>query len=204
MLKPPSAIILGFSVFLALPGITAQAIELNPFSIIKGAVEAVVEDRSSDDIKKDLGIKVSITADVIDKMGTDVISLSADVYEQDVMLTGVVETAKQRKQIEKLTRAIDGVKKIYNDVLVIKAVDKKKGAVEGFVDDTVIESKINALLLDAKGVNVTNFRWRSVGGRVYLFGRALSKPELSKAVGIVKTIKDVTKVTNRVKIRPKG
>ncbi|MEE9318543.1 MAG: BON domain-containing protein [Rhodospirillales bacterium] len=204
MLKPPSAIILGFSVFLALPGMTAQAIELNPFSIIKGAVEAVVEDRSSDDIKKDLGIKVSITADVIDKMGTDVISLSADVYEQDVMLTGVVETAKQRKQIEKLTRAIDGVKKIYNDVLVIKAVDKKKGAVEGFVDDTVIESKINALLLDAKGVNVTNFRWRSVGGRVYLFGRALSKPELSKAVGIVKTIKDVTKVTNRVKIRPKG
>ncbi len=204
MLKTPSAIVLGFFVVLALPAIPAQAIDLNPFSIIKGAVEAAVEDRSADDIKKDLGIKASITADVTDKMGTDVISLSADVYEQDVMLTGVVETPKQRKQIEKLTRAIDGVKKIYNEVLVIKAVDKKKGAVEGFVDDTVIESKINALLLDGKGVNVTNFRWRSVGGRVYLFGRALSKAELKKAVGIVKAIKDVTKVTNRVKVRPKG
>ena len=76
--------------------------------------------------------------------------------------------------------AVEGVKKLYNDILVIEAIDKKKGAVEGFIDDTVIESKINALLLDAGGVNVTNFRWRSVGGRVYPFGRALSKPELNE------------------------
>lgn len=193
-----------FAAILALPWVPAQAIELNPFSAIKSALEAAVEDRSGGDIGKDLEIKASITVDVIDKMGTDVISISVDVYEQDVMLTGVVENAKQKTEAEKLSRAVEGVKKLYNDILVIKAVDKKKGAVEGFVDDTVIESKINALLLDAGGVNVTNFRWRSVGGRVYLFGRALSKPELKKAIGIVKDIKGVTKVINHVKVRPKS
>jgi len=57
-----------------------------------------------------------------------------------------------------------------------------KSAAEAFVDDTVIEGKINALLLDATGVNVTNFCWRSVQGNVFLFGRALSKPELDKAI----------------------
>ncbi len=193
-----------FAAILASPWVPAQAIELNPFSAIKSAVEAAVEDRSSGDIGKDLEIKASITVDVIDKMGTDVISISVDVYEQDVMLTGVVENAKQKTEAEKLSRAVEGVKKLYNDILVIKAVDKEKGTVEGFVDDTVIESKINALLLDAGGVNVTNFRWRSVGGRVYLFGRALSKPELKKAIGIVKDIKGVTKVINHVKVRPKS
>ena len=193
-----------FAAILALPWVPAQAIELNPFSAIKSALEAAVEDRSGGDIGKDLEIKASITVDVIDKMGTDVISISVDVYEQDVMLTGVVENAKQKTEAEKLSRAVEGVKKLYNDILVIKAVDKKKGTVEGFVDDTVIESKINALLLDAGGVNVTNFRWRSVGGRVYLFGRALSKPELKKAIGIVKEIKGVTKVINHVKVRPKS
>ena len=193
-----------FAAILASPWVPAQAIELNPFSAIKSAVEAAVEDRSGGDIAKDLEIKASITADVIDKMGTDVISISVDVYEQDVMLTGVVENAKQKAEAEKLSRAVEGVKKLYNEILVIKAIDKKKGAVEGFVDDTVIESKINALLLDAGGVNVTNFRWRSVGGRVYLFGRALSKPELKKAIGIVKDIKGVTKVINHVKVRPKS
>ncbi|MCH7937044.1 MAG: BON domain-containing protein [Proteobacteria bacterium] len=193
-----------FAAILASRAGPAQAIELNPFSAIKGAVEAIFEDRSGDDIAKDLEIKVKITAEVIDKMGTDAISIGVDVYEQDVMLSGVAENAKQKAEAEKLSRAVEGVKKLYNEILVIKAIDKKKGAVEGFVDDTVIESKINALLLDAGGVNVTNFRWRSVGGRVYLFGRALSKAELKKAIGIVRDIEGVAKVTSHVKVRPKS
>ena len=171
--------------------------------MIKGAVEAIAEDRSSGDIAKDLAIKTEITAKVIEKMGTDVISLSADVYEQNVMLTGAVKTKDQRKQAEKLTREVENVKKIYNEILVIKPIDKEKGAVENFVDDTVIESKTNALLLDAKGVNVTNFRWRSVGGKVFLFGRALSQAEKEKATKVVRTIKNVVSVKNLAKVRPK-
>ena len=182
---------------------TVLAIDLNPLSMIKGAVEAIAEDRSSGDIAKDLAIKTEITAKVIEKMGTDVISLSADVYEQNVMLTGAVKTKDQRKQAEKLTREVENVKKIYNEILVIKPIDKEKGAVENFVDDTVIESKTNALLLDAKGVNVTNFRWRSVGGKVFLFGRALSQAEKEKATKVVRTIKNVVSVKNLAKVRPK-
>jgi len=182
----------------------APAIDLNPFSAIKGAVEAAVEDRSSADIAKDLEIKAKITADVVDALGKEVISISADVYEQDVMLTGAVEKADIKHKAEALTRAVKDVKKIYNEILVIPSVKREKGAVEGFVDDTVIESKINALLLDAKGVNVTNFRWRAVGGRVFLFGRALSADELKKAIGVVKGIKGVASVTSRVKVTPKG
>ena len=72
------------------------------------------------------------------------------------------------------------------------------------VDDTVIESKINALLLDGSGVNVTNFRWRSVGGHVFLFGRALSTAEHAKATKIVQGIKNVVRVKNLAKIRPKS
>ncbi len=182
---------------------TAQAIDLNPFSIIKGAVEAIAEDRSSGDIGKDLAIKTEITAKVIKKMGSDVISLSADVYEQDVMLTGAVKSKEQKSQAEKLTREVENVKKIYNEIIIIKPIEKDKGAVENFVDDTVIESKTNALLLDASGVNVTNFRWRSVGGRVFLFGRALSKAEKDKATKIVKEIKNVLSVKNLAKVRAK-
>ena len=189
---------------LLLAAAPARAIELiNPFSIIKSAVEAAVEDRASEDIAKDLAIKATFTKDVISEMGTDVISIKADVYEQDVMLTGVVEDAKQKIQAAKLTRKIEDVKKIYNEIRVIKPVDKEKGVVENFVDDTVIETKINALLLGGRGVNVTNFRWRSIGGHVYLFGRALSRAEKVKATKIVKDIKNVQSVKYLAKIRPK-
>ena len=174
----------------------AMAIDLNPFSYIKGAVEAAVEDRSSGDIGTDTRIKAEITAAVIDKMGSDVISINADVYEQDVMLTGSVEKAAQKAQAAKLSKGVEGVKKIYNEIIVAKPITKKKGAVENFVDDTVIEGKINALLLDAKAVNVTNFRWRSIGGRVF-------QAERKKATVVVKGIKNVVSVTSRVKVKPK-
>ncbi|MBT3360251.1 MAG: BON domain-containing protein [Rhodospirillales bacterium] len=184
-------------------GTPATAFDLNPLSAIKSAVEAAAEDRSATDIAKDTSIKASIAASVIDEMGSDVISISADVYEQDVMLTGIVEAAEQKEQAGKLTKAVEHVKKVYNEVMVVKDVDRKKGTAEGFIDDSVIESKINALLLDASGVNVTNFRWRSVEGNVFLFGRSLSSEELKKAVAVVKDIKNVIDVTNRVKIKPK-
>lgn len=183
---------------------SALALDINPLSLLKGAVEAVVEDRSAADIGKDAEIKTKITANVIDKMASDVISINADVYEQDVMLTGSVETIKQRIKAGELARSVEDVKRVYNDILVQRDIDKQKGAVENFVDDTVIEGKANALLLDANGVNVTNFRWRSVGGHVFLFGRALSPAELNKAVKVVRGIKGVSRITNRVKIRPKS
>jgi hyperosmotically inducible periplasmic protein len=199
-----------FSVFttatvflLSLSAFPAMALDLNPLTAIKGIVEAAVEDRTSDDIGSDLAIKGKLTADVIDKMGSDVISIGADVYEQVVMLTGTVETGKQKTQAGRLAKNVENVKKVYNEILVIKAIDKEKGSVENYVDDSVIETKINAQLLDAGGVSVTNYRYRSVGGRVFLFGRALSKAEMRKAIGIVKGIDGVTNVKSRVFVRAK-
>lgn len=181
----------------------ALAFDINPLGFVKDAVEAAVEDRSSSDIATDAKIKTAIVSKITDDMGSDIVSVSTDVYEQDVMLTGRVDTKKQKIQAGSIAKSAKGVKKVYNEIIVHKKSDKDKGAVEGFVDDTVIEKKINALLLDGKGVNVTNFRWRSVDGHVFLFGRALSKPELAKAIKIVKGIKDVSAVTSRVKVKPK-
>jgi len=181
----------------------AHAIDLNPITAIKGAVEAAIEDRSSEDIANDLSIKTKITAEVLDKMGSEVISINADVYEGIAMLTGAVDNADIKDKAGMLTKGVNGVKRLHNEILVIKPIDKEKGAVEGFVDDAVIEGKINALLLDAGGVNVTNFRWRSVGGDVFLFGRALSGAEKSKAEKVVKGIKGVKSLTNRVFVRAK-
>ena len=77
--------------------------------MVKSAVEAAAEDRSSGDIATDLKIKTAITAAIVDELGTDVISPNVDVYKQDVMLTGNVEKDEQKKQAEKLTKAIEDV-----------------------------------------------------------------------------------------------
>lgn len=200
-----SAITLPFSAALVCTFVAVQpahAIDFNPLSYMKGAVEAVVEDRSASDIAKDAEISAKIFAAITEGLGTDMIAFNTDVYEQDVMITGIVEDDKLRAEAGRLAGGVAGVKTLYNDVLIIPKV-QQKGTVEGFVDDTVIETKINAKLLDAKAVNVTNFRWRSIGGHVFLFGRAFSQDELNKAISVVKGIEKVTNLTSRVKIKAK-
>jgi hyperosmotically inducible protein len=191
-----------FILSVASAGTSSYALDLNPFSALKGAIEAAIEDRSGDDIAKDAEIRIDITTGVIKIIGTDVISINADVYEQDVMLTGVVESDYQHDLVEAFVGTVEGVKKIHNMLMVKQALDEEKGTVENFIDDSVIETKINALLLDAKGVNVTNFRWRSVGGHVFLFGRALSGAERTKATNIVRDIENVTSVKSLTKVKP--
>jgi len=102
------------------------ALDLNPLSAIKSVVEAAVEDRSSGDIAKDLAIKGKLTVQVIDKLGSNIISISADVYEQTVMLTSGVKTEDQKSTAGKLATAVQDVKKFYNEILVIKPIDKKR------------------------------------------------------------------------------
>ena len=188
-------------VVMAVP--TAAAIGLNPLSAIKSAFEAVAEDRSSGDIAKDLKIKTKITANVIDKMGSDVVSINVDVYEQDVMLTGSVETAKQKSKAGAVAKAGEGVKKLYNEIVVVKAVEKENGVVENFVDDSVIDNEDQRAASRRGGRQRDQFPL-ALGRRPRVpFGRALSSAKNAKATRIVKGIKGVRSVTNRVKIRPK-
>ena len=51
-----------FAAFAVMLVIRSQAIDLNPFSLIKSAVEAAAEDRSSGDIATDLKIKTESPA----------------------------------------------------------------------------------------------------------------------------------------------
>ena len=133
----------------------AAALDLNPFSMIKNIVEAAVEDRSSEDIAEDLRIKAAIIADVIGEMGTDVISISSDVYEQDVRLTRSVEKDEQKKRAENPAKAIEGVKKIYNEISVKKLSDKKKGVVFLALADLKRRGHIGQLKM--VGTNGTKF-----------------------------------------------
>jgi len=180
--------------------------QFNPFSGVVSAIEAAAEDRSAADIAADAKIKTVIVARLTDNLGKEGALLGVDVYEQEVMLTGTVSTAETKTSAGKVAAGVEGVKKVYNEVLLesVIAADDKGKPTANIVDDTVIEAKIKALYIEGKGINVTNWRWRSVKGRVFLFGRALTKDEHAKAVQIAKDVSGVVLVVSRAKIRPKS
>ncbi len=180
--------------------------QFNPLSGIVSAIEATVEDRSAADIAADAKIKTVIVAQLTDKLGREGALLGVDVYEQDVMLTGTVPLAEIKTAAGKIAVGVEGVKKVHNEVFLESAIaeaDKGKSTAN-IVDDTVTEGKIRVLFTETKGINVTNWRWRSVKGRVFLFGRALSKDEHARAAQLAQGVSGVVSVVNRAKIKPKS
>ena len=59
-------------------------------------------------------------------MASAVIAINADVYEPDAMMTGRAETSEQRIEAGGLARSVKDVKRVYNQFLVQRDIDKQK------------------------------------------------------------------------------
>jgi len=192
------------AVCVGVPSYPARSLDLNPLAAIKNAIHTAIEDRNAADISRDIELGNRILSEVIEPLGSEFLSIHSDVYEQTVMLTGVTDQIRQKQAITRQIEKMDGVKGVFNDLIVVPAKSGNESAAEDFVDDTVIESKINAQLFAADTINVTNFRWRSVRSHVFLLGRALSEPEHKKVLGIVGNINKVQSVTDHIFIRSRS
>lgn len=179
----------------------ARAQLFNPLSVVTSAVEAAAEDRSASDIATDAKLKAKIVADLTDALGKDAISVTTDVYEQDVLLVGTLKSSAIKDKAASIARKTAGVRKVVDEMTVAKGGGK--GAAEGLVDDTVVEKKLAAKIMAEKGVSHTNWRWHSVDGTVYLFGRSLSKAESAKVESLAKSTDNVVRVVDRAKVKPK-
>jgi hyperosmotically inducible protein len=191
-------------VFVLAAAAPAAAVSINPITALKDMVETVFEDRNALDVTADFEIKSKIITRIADEMASAVPSLNVDVYERDVMITGIVETEELKERVGRTVASVEEVDKIYNELRVISAPERQKGAIDGYIDDNLLEAKINAVLFEDQDVHVTNFRWRAVDGHIFLFGRALSKSEQTRALKLITEVPGVIRVIDRSKIKPRG
>jgi osmotically-inducible protein OsmY len=159
----------------------------------------VAEDRPFGQVAEDAKIKLDFdrqlgTGSATSRLFFDV---NCDVYEGRMMLTGSVKTQADRERAVSLARNISGVKVVYDDIQVTDA-----GGVGNTARDALIEAKIKAKLVGAKGIKSINFRWQSVNGTIYLIGRARSRSELDSVIAIIKDTEDVKAVVNHAEVGP--
>ena len=124
--------------------------------------------------------------------------ISFDVYESDVLLTGWVKAPESKRMASALVAATPNVRKVFNEIHVASGNNIREKAI-----DITIENRIKSGLKSAKGVRSINMRWRSVGGTIYLFGRAFNILEQDKAITIIKEIEGFKRLVNIQKIVPK-
>lgn len=184
-------------------------------TVITETAKMAKEDRSSDDHFTDSKIGTNLLAALADRDKNLLLDVSADVWEQRVMLTGTVADAKTRKEVEQLAAADKRVKKIYNEIQVVSVAElarrrdatknKSSAGKEGVdraLNDFWIETKISARLVASSEVASVNFRWRSVRNTVYLIGRAQNNAELKACQAIIRTTEGVAQLKSFVEIKP--
>jgi osmotically-inducible protein OsmY len=136
-------------------------------------------DRSLMNVADDYSIKSEITSALLDEALT--LSVSTDVYQGMVMLTGAVKEEKDKQKAEKLARQARGVRELFNEIQVTTEV-----GITDRVADLLMENKLKAKLVFAAGLTSINFRWRAVNSVIYFMGMAKSREELDRVITLAR------------------
>lgn len=175
--------------------------------------EKAWEDRSTENQITDTKIIAGILDRWREKDKSLLLDVSADVWEQKLMLTGALDNPKVRNEVVALAKKDKRIKEIYNEIIIVTAAEKEKrrkdkdeaeksGDKEGDdeTNDFWLETKIKVNLLKASGITSVNYRWRSVQNMIFVLGQSPNSIERDKVLKVigetegVKSIKDFIKV----------
>ncbi|PUE11782.1 transporter [Limnohabitans sp. T6-5] len=159
---------------------------------------------SSPEANTSLGNEIDdalITTRVKAALMTDLQLKSNDVKVEtrkgEVLLSGFVENQSQLDEAMRMTRAVEGVKSIQNNVAI-------KGAattVGKQVDDSIITGKVKAALMSDSSIQSRDIAVVTRNDEVQLSGFVSSQEQMDKAVSIASAVEGVYRVSNEMKIK---
>ena len=159
--------------------------------IIGGAAATTVvvatDRRTVGTMTEDENIEIRVAGRIRDRYGND-LNISPTSFNRSVLLTGQAPNDKVRAEAETITRGVQNVRNVYNEVVVASA-----SSVNSRSNDAVITSKVKARLVDSGKVNAIHVKVVTDNGAVYLMG-LVNKAEADAATQVARTTAGVQKV----------
>jgi len=153
-----------------------------------GMAATTIDDRRRTGVQiDDEGIELR-AGNRISERYSDQVHVNATSYNYNLLLTGEVPDAKVREDIEKIARAVPGVRGVSNELEI--AGISSLGA---RTNDSYITSKVKASFIDARKFSPVHVKVISENGVVYLLGIVLEQ-EANDAVELARTVGGVRKV----------
>ncbi|MBT6346497.1 MAG: BON domain-containing protein [Nitrospina sp.] len=181
-------------------------------SVVTSAAQKAWENRSTEDQVTDSKIHTGILDRLKNKDKGLLLDVNIDVWEQRVLLTGTLDDAGVRSEVEALAKQDSRIKILHNQIQVVtklekearreqkeKGGDEKSGAGQA-VNDFWIETKIKAQLLTESNVGSVNYFYRSVLNKVYVIGEATSSVEKTLVLSIIRDTEGVKSVQEYIAI----
>lgn len=176
--------------------------------VLTNVAQKAYEDRTTEDQVTDGKVEASFLNKLSSKDKGLLLDVGIDVWEQRVLLSGVVESKSVAQDIVAMARADKRVKKLYNHISVVtpaqvearrKAAEQKDGGDSNSnSNDFWLETKIKGQLLTAKGVTSVNYRWRSVLNHVFILGKAAAVGERDRVLALLRDVKGAKSVTQYI------
>lgn len=169
----------------------------NPVSLVQRAVEA----RSVEDIATDNRIVVGVNR-LMAKYKT--VSVSTEIYEQRLLIYGIMEDAGSHAQFRQEVDQIAGIKTLYWHVEQMSEAQQTARSADmiGFAGGLKLKAQIEANWLNAEGVESVNFRVAvDPFGTAYVLGRAKTSLEQDRAIAVVGNTERVRRVRNYTVVR---
>lgn len=170
------------------------------------------ENRISEDQFTDSKIGATLMAGLAEQSLSLLIDVNADVWENRVLLTGMVTDSGVRKEVVRKVRGDKRILKVYDEIQVVSAAEqaKRREAAKSVPNHTTanqpdndfwVETKISAKLVSAQDVISVNYRWRSVRNTLYVIGRAQNKQEMAQVLALIKATDGVARIKSFIEIK---
>lgn len=147
----------------------------------------VAEDRRTvGAMTEDQGIEVKAENRISEKYRDAHINVTS--YNRAVLLTGEVPSEAARTDAERIARAVDNVRSVFNELQV-----SGNSSLQARTNDTVLTSKVKARFVDAGKFSTLHVKVVTENGTVYLMGM-VRRQEAADATEIARTTGGVRKV----------
>lgn len=159
-----------------------------------GGVMVNTDRRSAGTQVEDQSIELKASGRVRTFMNGRSYHLNFTSYNRVVLITGEVMTAPERDAVAELVASVEQVRSVVNEAVVgfPSSVGERS-------QDTVLTTKVRAVLLESKNVNPGTFKVVTERGVVYLMGLA-TQVEADQAVALARGVSGVRKVVQAVEI----
>lgn len=158
-------------------------------AVVGGAGTAVLigEDRRTvGTVTEDQGIELKAANRINDKFKNSHFNVTS--YSRMVLITGEAADAAMKTEIEKIVRAVENVRGVYNEMAVGPIT-----ALSARANDSFITSKVKARFLDQQKFNPVHVKVVTEASVVYLLG-LVKRKEADDAVEITRTTSGVHRV----------
>jgi len=131
----------------------------------------------------------SLSARIIMKDKSYLLSIKTKVLDGRIFMTGKVDKPEEKLQLTKLAWETDGVRSVRNDIKIKEEFNFKRSA-----KDILISSQLRTAMILNKNIKSSNYQIDTYKKKIYIYGIAVSSEEKNLIISEAEEILDVEKV----------